>query len=242
MNRQIIKDELQWLLEAINEQYETIHNQGDYMPQIEFDILMENVRKFYANMYLLQRTKDPLPLKTGSMEPEKPKKRSTPEVKDKTQGVAPEDKSKDESFPADNLPPEPKPAPFKPAGPVRTRKEANPVHGRQTKPVESDLFAGEEPTFTIKLKEAREKTLGPKPPSKHIDNLKTAIVINDKFMFINELFDGNLREYNETIDALNNFQTLNQAADYLDLIRKKNFWDTGSNAFRKLNELLERRY
>ncbi|MCX6267495.1 MAG: hypothetical protein NTW16_09080 [Bacteroidetes bacterium] len=61
-------------------------------------------------------------------------------------------------------------------------------------------------------------------------------------MFINELFDGNLREYNETIETLNGFKTLDQAADYLDLMRKKNFWNTGSNAFKKLKDLVERRF
>ena len=107
---------------------------------------------------------------------------------------------------------------------------------------EIDLFASEEPAFSIKLKESREKSLGPKVPSERIENLKTAITINEKFMFINELFDGNLREYNETIETLNGFKTLDQAADFLDLMRKKNFWNTGSNAFKKLKELVERRF
>ena len=61
-------------------------------------------------------------------------------------------------------------------------------------------------------------------------------------MFINELFEGNLREYNDTIETLNGFQTIDQAADYLDLMRKKNFWNTGSVAFKKLKELVERRF
>ena len=107
---------------------------------------------------------------------------------------------------------------------------------------EIDLFAAEEPAFNIKLKDAREKTFSPRIPSERIQNLKTAISINEKFMFINELFDGNLREYNETIETLNGFTNLDQAADFLDLMRKKNFWDTGSNPFKKLKELLERRF
>ena len=100
----------------------------------------------------------------------------------------------------------------------------------------------EEPAMNVKLKEAREKTFSPRIPSDRIENLKTAIIINDKFMFINELFEGNLREYNETIETLNGFKTLSQAADYLDLMRKKNFWNTGSIAFKKLKELVERRF
>ena len=59
MNRELIKNELQWLLEAINEQYGIIQQHGDKIPQIEFDILMENLRKFYEDMILLQRMNDP---------------------------------------------------------------------------------------------------------------------------------------------------------------------------------------
>ena len=61
-------------------------------------------------------------------------------------------------------------------------------------------------------------------------------------MFINDLFEGNLREYNETIEALNGFISLDQAADYLNLMKQKNLWNTGSNAFLKLKELVERRF
>jgi len=132
--------------------------------------------------------------------------------------------------------------PFKPAGPATVRQEMPATSKKTSKVQEIDLFASEEPAFNIKLKDAREKSFGPKIPSDRIENLKTAISINEKFMFINELFDGNLREYNETVETLNGFKTLDQAADFLDLMRKKNFWNTGSNAFKKLKELVERRF
>ena len=52
-------------------------------------------------------------------------------------------------------------------------------------------------------------------------NLKSLITINDKFVLINELFDGNLREYNESIETLNGFKDLRPALDYLDLLEIK---------------------
>jgi hypothetical protein len=267
MNTEIIKGEITWLLEAINEQYEAIHRHGEKIPQIEFDILMENVRKFYENMHLLQRLNDPI------LYPEK-KMKSRDALQEKAGSAAiPQDAPR----PRATEPPLPKPAPkpgvtvrfseplqenekkevrdddgmapmhpatvqFKPEGPSAVRQESSPASKKTAKPQEIDLFASEEPAFNIKLKEAREKSFGPKIPSERIDNLKAAISINEKFMFINELFDGNLREYNETVETLNGFKTLDQAADFLDLMRKKNFWNTGSNAFKKLKELVERRF
>jgi hypothetical protein len=267
MNKEIIKDEIKWLLEAINEQYEAIHRHGEKIPQIEFDILMDNVRKFYENMHLLQRLNEPqlfLEKKLKPVEPGQAGTIITPEskvvvtppvstpvqpVKQPVSGVTvtfsepdevpaePEKPDDTEVFPVHSSPVQ-----FKPGGPAAVRQEAPSAVKKGGRLPEIDLFAAEEPVFSIKLKEAREKTFGPKIPSERIDNLKTAITINEKFMFINELFDGNLREYNETIETLNGFKNLDQAADFLDLMRKKNFWNTGSNAFKKIKELVERRF
>jgi hypothetical protein len=267
MNTEIIKDEIKWLLEAINEQYETIHSHGEKIPQIEFDILMENVRKFYESMHRLQRLNDPLlypekwmmsrehvPGQTGNSAesrkiippaqplPEKPV--IAPSSGIKVMFSDPEPATAKPVAPAENkMPAEPQgTVHFKPAGPSTVRQDVAASSKKTAKLPEIDLFAAEEPTFSIKLKDAREKALGPKIPSERIENLKAAITINEKFMFINELFDGNLREYNETVETLNGFKTLDQAADFLDLMRKKNFWNTGSNAFKKLKELVERRF
>ncbi len=289
MNKELIKNELQWLLEAINEQYEAIHRHGEKVPHIEFDILMENVRKFYENMNLLQRLNDPLFSYETIMKPREiaQKSRVEPSTAPPVRKQVPAEPESMIRQPApaaavqqdqpvrvagvqQNQPApvvavqqdqpfrvtavqqdqpvrvagvqQNQPAHFKPAGPAPVRHEPASNPKKTARSQEIDLFATEEPTFSIRLKDAREKTFGPRVPSERIQNLKTAISINEKFMFINELFDGNLREYNETIETLNGFKKLDQAADYLDLMRKKNFWDTGSNAFRKLKELVERRF
>ncbi len=223
MNKEIIKEEIRLLLEAINEQFDSIRTQQEKISQIEFDIILENLRKLYENIHRLQKLEDHFPfvaptLSNNPVQPPIPPPQPVP--------------SKHEEILQ------------KPSGPPVT------VHVVKTPPRKSpppppevpDLFEAEEPTFSIKLKEAREKSLGTKTPSGRVDNLKQAISINDKFMFINELFDGNLREYNETIDHLNEFADLNQASDYLDRMSRKNFWDTGSPAFKKLSELIQRKY
>jgi hypothetical protein len=266
MNKEIIKDEIKWLLEAINEQYEAIHGFGDKIPQIEFDILMENIRKFYENMHLLQRLNDrfasPEKITTaatstgikhtatesgGGLKKQKPDNKQTDEIPDPvsmiiTTNPEPAEVKIDSPDEPEQESRQKSPIQFKPSGSPLIRPETSSSSKKSAKSLEIDLFASEEPVFNIKLKEAREKTLGPKSQPERIENLKTAISINEKFMFINELFDGNLREYNETIETLNGFKNLDQAADFLDLMRKKNFWNTGSNGFAKLKELVERRF
>ncbi len=225
MNNEIIYNQLQELLETIQEQYEAIKETEGRVPQIEFDILLENLRKVYDQVHLLQRMNDPsiTPVQTAPSSPAKP--RPVPKSRMKpgppaTESSKPEIKSVEP----------PKAAILK----EETQEE------KASKKADMDLFSDEDPTFTIKLQEAREKSLPQKP--EQVEHLKSLISINDKFIFINELFDGNLKEYNEAIETLNGFQEKNEALDYLDLLRKKNLWELGSGTFMKLKEILEKKY
>jgi len=237
MNKKIIRDELQYLLEAINEQFGIIKEVEGKIPRIEFDILMDNIRKFYEDMRMLQRMEEPtttVEKKTKTTDPVPVKTRVTP--------PSPPEPSHDVTVRFEKPESEPGQQPSsRVTNPETLRKEPPAPARKQSKPQEPDLFAEEEPVFNIRLKEAREKSLGPKPapPS---ESLKGSITINDKFMLINDLFDGNLKEYNETIETLSGFKTLYQASEFLELMVKKNFWDTGSTAFQKLKTLLERRF
>ena len=225
MDSDIIHNQLQELFETIQEQYEVISKTEGRIPQIEFDILLENLRKIYDQVHLLQRMNDPsvAPLQVIPPSPAKP-------------GSAQKSRMK---------PGPPEPEIHKPEiksvkrPKASIRKEA--AEEEQTsKEADMDLFAGEEPTFNIKLQEAREKSLPQKP--EQVEHLKSLISINDKFIFINELFDGNLKEYNESIETLNDFKDKNEAMDTLDHFRKKNLWELGSGTFMKLKEILEKMY
>jgi hypothetical protein len=75
--------------------------------------------------------------------------------------------------------------------------------------------------------------------SKPIHNIEDAIGVNDKFLFIRELFNSNASRYKETIDALNNAADFNSAYSYIE----KNFeWDSENEAAQKLLELVRRRH
>jgi hypothetical protein len=78
---------------------------------------------------------------------------------------------------------------------------------------------------------------------KPIKDLKSAIGINEKFLFINQLFDGNLQDYSEVIEKLNNAGSLDTAKQMLsaDLARRFN-WETGDPHVRSFTELVERRF
>jgi len=78
-----------------------------------------------------------------------------------------------------------------------------------------------------------------KMQSKPINDINSAIGLNDKFIFIRELFDGDKDHYNETIQILNNFDSYQNAVSFLD----ENFdWDSEDQNYERLKELVQRKY
>jgi hypothetical protein len=77
---------------------------------------------------------------------------------------------------------------------------------------------------------------------KKIDDLRAAIGINEKFLFINELFGGNLNQYNNAINELNNFKSLSGVRTYLIELGVQYQWPPHSEALAKLNNLIERKF
>jgi len=76
-----------------------------------------------------------------------------------------------------------------------------------------------------------------------IGDLKAAITLNDKLLYVKELFNGYSLAYNETIDILNRFKTFEEADNYL----KSNYaikydWESKPHVSEKFYGLLKRRY
>jgi hypothetical protein len=230
MNTAILKEEIQWLLEAIKEQVGVINTYEDKIPQIELDILMDNVRKLYEKIHLIGRDNDPF-----TYFDHKTREASSPRPAELF--VIPQEETRKEEKPKKEKPQ------------VKIRYGDSPESTTAAEPVAADsqtedleLFATDLQGFPGKLREARHQALGPKVRKTKQNDLKSLISINEKFLFINELFDGNLREYNENVEALNRFQDFKPALEYLDNQRKKNLWTSESVAFTRLKELLEQRF
>lgn len=79
--------------------------------------------------------------------------------------------------------------------------------------------------------------------SQSISDLKQGINLNDKLLFIKELFNGYSLAYSEAIEILNRFTNFNEA----DLFLKKNYvtknaWESKPETVGKFYTLLKRRY
>ena len=78
----------------------------------------------------------------------------------------------------------------------------------------------------------------PTTPFNRISDLNKAIGINDRFLMIRDLFDGDAERYADTIDTLNEFETLDDAMIYII----ENFaWNPETEGARLLVSLIERK-
>lgn len=76
-----------------------------------------------------------------------------------------------------------------------------------------------------------------------ITDLKSAIILNDKLLFVKDLFNGYSLAYSEAIEILNRFNGLDEADTFLKKnYATKNNWDNKPQTVEKFYELLKRRY
>lgn len=103
----------------------------------------------------------------------------------------------------------------------------------------SSFSASPEPKI---IEEQEDNSLAAKLAKQRIENLNSAIGINEKFLFTNELFDGNTEQFLQTIDDLNNCSTLEEANTKLSSVAAKRNWEVEEEPYQKLQSLLSRKY
>ena len=87
-----------------------------------------------------------------------------------------------------------------------------------------------------------DHSLAAKLQQNPVRDLRSVIGINDKFLFVNELFGGSMEKYNKSIDNLNDLKTLNGAMIYLNELKIELQWNSSNEAYRKLSDLVARKF
>lgn len=129
--------------------------------------------------------------------------------------------------------------------PSAEKKEATraEVHSR-VKPVTDrrnvgESFSKEKPSLHEELTQsAQTEDISSKLKTKPISNLGSAIGLNEKFEFIQNLFDADTQKYNHTLDVLNRATDFNEAYEYIS----SNFtWDMNDPLVQRILELIRRK-
>ncbi len=86
-------------------------------------------------------------------------------------------------------------------------------------------------------------TLAERLSKKPIEDLTKAIAVNQKFLFMNDLFEGENTLYKEALETLNNFMSFSEASEYMfNELRTRFDWDMESKSVQTFASLVERRY
>lgn len=112
-------------------------------------------------------------------------------------------------------------------------QENNSVSQNQEIRTINDQLANE--SDSLLLNEIRKKT--------RIGSIKNRLSINQKFMFINQLFDGNTDDFNKVMDFLENCSTQAEAMDFINSnYLKKNNWKKDSQEVKEFIEVVALKY
>jgi hypothetical protein len=109
---------------------------------------------------------------------------------------------------------------------------------------EPQLEPAPEPSNTVneQLNSVAPQSLADRLGRTAIADLKSAIGINQKFLFLNDLFEGESTHYNDALTQLNDFPTFDEAGKHLNELRTRFDWDVESASALAFVELIERRF
>ncbi len=107
---------------------------------------------------------------------------------------------------------------------------------------ETELEETEEPKETKNNIFQEQPTIADKISHAKLDDLKSAIDISDKFLFIRSLFDNEVSAYNESIEKFNSMNSHNDAIIFIQHLAHKYNWDEDSDIYNKFVSIIERRF
>ena len=105
----------------------------------------------------------------------------------------------------------------------------------------NDKFASNNSLNEV-FKTTQKNSLADKLKYAPISDLKSHININQKFLFVSKLFNGDNEIYNQMIEKLNNQPSGDDARELLNELSVKNNWDVEDENVIDFVEIVERRY
>ena len=87
-----------------------------------------------------------------------------------------------------------------------------------------------------------EGTLASKLNQKPISDLRSGIPLNEKFGFIQNLFQNNASDYGDAIMKMNNSEEQEEALAYFDKLAGRKKWDVENSQVKTLRSYIERRH
>ncbi len=226
------------ILDKINALYQSISVEDDHISSIERDLMLSYIRQLYESFLDTKPETLSAPARKAI---KKAKIKKTPPAN--PQPVEPAPAPPKESAPEpvfEVVPPTPEPEP-EPAPAPKPKVESEPVS--KTPPASKVKAAplGKYKTL-FENKEAHE--LSEKLSLQPISDITKSIAINDKLLYVNDLFGKDANAYAVTLNQLNSLGSMDEARNVLLEFAKSNDWlaDEKQDTARAFIKLVRRRY
>ena len=111
---------------------------------------------------------------------------------------------------------------------------------KETKGVLGEKYQGSKEFINEHISKQRSANdISVKLHSKPVDDIAKAIGLNEKFLYINELFNGDAVHYKKTLEFLNNCKDFNEAFSFIE----NNFnWDMNRTEVQNFLDIVKRKY
>jgi hypothetical protein len=208
------------------------------MPDIEKDIAISKLQSIYEFTQQIQPDK---PLKSDGLdkiikEKEEPKiiTETTPVIRE---NIVEKRIEKEEPIVTKPIPEK------KTKETTRSKTQNTKIKTEHAHPVKTEILADQFQQKSF-LNEALSQyknmsDISRKLQSRPLKDISSAISLNEKYLFIKELFNNDADLYHKTLEKLNNAVNFNEAIRYLD---GRFEWDFDEEQVQKLLELVRRRY
>jgi len=238
MDKKVLMNEILTLLDKVNQQGQILSRLPN-MARIDVDLLLVQIRQVYDKTLDLQlkieisrqehkteiRNTVPEPVMTEPVI--HPTVHPAPKVEEpvlftEPEPIKPEPKVDFEYIPAPRVvtPPPALPTPLVIPAPAEQPKSVHQAYEEQI----------------------TDHSLAAKLQYNPINDLRSAIGINDKFLIMNQLFKGSMEQYNAAIERLNGFYNFEDAEIFLGSLKMLHDWADDLPANEKLLHFVKRRY
>ena len=188
-----------------------------------------------------------VPVKEEFKEEKPVVKEEKPVVEKEPEEVMEEDLHEEDDIlqfiPPKSAPAKPTPAPAKQKPVVEKPKTQQPENKEEKPQKESPLQKPPQRSLNDLFNERREDhSISSQYQHAKVGDLTKAISINDKFIYIKELFHNRGEDFSAAIRQLNECHNMEEAFDCLEQLKQKFFWDSKSDAYLSFCDLLRRKY
>jgi hypothetical protein len=210
-----IRKEIATLINSIKEHSDNIGDK-EYIPQLELELILHKIERLYQKSIVYNHLNS---------------------LPDMTEAAKVVEKKQEKVIITSSV-----------AEPLKQEVKKEPVKPVEISDNPIDLFgselppAAEKPKSEKKIEKKEEKPIISKIQKPSITDITKTIGINDKFQFANELFEGNMQEYNIAIHQLNTAETLESAMDYFDNLQQLYNWESENETVKRLLDIVDRRY